>query len=244
MSERDNNSNGGSSSAKSSLLEKELHFKLNPRKIGKVGLIILIMVGIFILGRISAGSFDLTGFTVTTNENTEEPAPEVQETVEEEKEPVAEEQAEAAEEKEPVAEEQPEAVEGEPVVEQTIMSAPYGHVTIDVPTIDFEKKGELWGKIKSINFVIKNNEKEAIKSNYFKIMIEGDKDREQKIPLSASTQIISAAGRISGNAVIPENGFNYNQATTGPLSHVKLTFVLFDASEVAMASFSKEYDLS
>ncbi len=244
--------------------ELSIHIKVNPKKILKFSLFVVLLLAVFSLGRLTGGgggavagdtsSFALTGWFAgiggDDGEETEAVAEEV--TTEGEaataEEPAAEEETAAGNETvaEDAATEEEESADEEETVtedEDEITIRTYTKVAISINGIQKEWK-ETWGKVTQISYTIKNNEEGTIKPSYFIMTLEGYNEEadKKKLTLPVSSQNIKAGQSISATAAIP-SGFNYNQATVGRLENVQITLVLFDEYSKPIASYLKEFNL-
>jgi hypothetical protein len=238
-----------------------INFTVSPRKVFKWTFVILILFSVFFLGRYSVGESsgtvvnvpdvevnmadvedgsvskvggffkslfagsDPTGAVVVETEtNSVEEIVEVEELVVEE------------EVEEPVIE--------DPVVEEEseqIMTS-YSNIAISFKDVSIDWK-ETWGKIKSFKYTVTNSEPGTIEPDHFAILVEGYGDFEKLIPVPKSSQSLKAGTIASSYATVP-GGFSYNELTTGDLSGVDITLVMYDASGKEMALVKKSVDLS
>ena len=258
-------------SGKSSTLDDSVTLKLtiSPRKLLKWGVVILILLCVFFLGRYSAGGScdavvasdvevaavsgvvvddanlddgtiskvggffkslfsgsDATGGVIAENNTTTEVG-EVETTSVEVK---AEEKAEE------VIVEAAEAVENaEPVI------TTYNKVALSLGDVSIDWK-DTWGKIKSFQYTIKNNEAGTIEPDHFVMLVEGYDDFEKVVPLPKSSQSLSSDVVASSYAIVP-SGFTYSELSAGDLSSVDVTIIMYDDSGKEMAQVKKSVDL-
>jgi hypothetical protein len=254
-------------SRKQSAFDDSVTLKLtvSPKKLFKWSLVILILLCVFFLGRYSAGeacdaivgSSDVEiaavsddagvddgsvskvgGFFkslfsgsettggITAENNTTTEVEEVEAVVVEE--PV----------EEPVEEVTVEVVEdmSEPII------TTYNKVALSLGDVSIDWK-TTWGKIKTFKYTIKNNEVGTIEPNYFVMMVEGYDDLEKIVPLPKSSQSLKSGVAASSYAMVP-SGFSYNELSTGDLSDVDVTIIMYDGSGVEMAQVKKTVDLT
>src|SRR3989338_120443 len=239
---------------KNGLLEREITFRINPWRTFKVLLILVFLVGIFVLGRYSAGAEDLsidtstiTGLfasdskaddqvavknhtmTITVNESVKaEPEPQAaQESAPVEAAP-ANETVEAA--AEPAAPSGPEVVITE-----------YKKVSFELTNV-YKKWLETYGKITGFEVKIVNNEAGTVKPAYVKLFVEGYYDYPRNADLSYELATVKASQVGKGDVVI-SGGFAYNQVTAGDLASVDIRAELYDANGVMIAKTAKTVNL-
>lgn len=119
----------------------------------------------------------------------------------------------------------------------------YSNVALAVPSVE-KNWIETWGKITSFQYTIQNNEAITIKPDYIVMKVEGydNEALQKKIPLPVESKEVAAGQTFSTTIAVP-NGFAYSQSTVGNLENVLITFKLFDANGVQMATYTKEYNL-
>ena len=116
-----------------------------------------------------------------------------------------------------------------------------GKIALSLNEVRKEWKGT-WGKITHVDVTIKNNEVGTIQPGYFTMLVEGYEDVDKKITLPASAQELQAGKSYA--AVIPVlAGFAYSSVTAGDLTNVKITLALFDVNNKQMTSFFREFNL-
>lgn len=247
--------------------EVDINIKINPRKILRYSIYVVVLLFVFSIGRFTAdtgggaeiavadsGSFSLTGWFAGIGGDDNEEETEVEEVPPEE---VVEEEPPAEEEiveEDPIDEETPveeEVVEEEVADEDEIIITSYGGVAVSINRVDKEWKGT-WGKITKLSFTIKNSEVGTIKPDHLMMTVEGYKEasEQRKIPLSVEARNIKAGQSYSGEAAVPSSsggsagGFNYHPSTTGRLENVRISVILMDDTSKPMASFTKEFNLA
>lgn len=218
--------------------EIDLHLRFTPQKILKGTLLVLILVAVFVLGRMttdgsatdkSSGGFFSNLFSgKSSGEAAQAPTAEVAAPAET---PPAPEPA-PPEETPPTTE-----ITETPPATDTIIST-YKNVATTLNKVTIDWKGN-WGKITEIDYTIKNNEAGTIKADYFIMTMEGYDDFEKKIPIASTI----AAGQSDSAIVLVPSGFAYNEASTGDLTNVQITLTLYDAAGKQMATFQKEFNL-
>jgi preprotein translocase subunit Sec61beta len=217
--------------------EREIKLKVNPGKIGKIGLFVIIILAVFFLGRFSANNFELTG--LVTSDTVETPKD-----VAEEETPTEE----AVVEEEPAEEVEPEVVEEEPKKAKDksdeVVIDTYKNTKITVHSVEVDWK-ETWGKIIAMEYTIENGEEGAIEPGHFLVMVEGYKDIEKRASLPENLQKISSGESQTGKLLL-DKPFNYNQIAAGNLETVMVRFILFNNDEETrkpIASFQEEFNL-
>ena len=229
----------------SKILKDEINIKLKPKTILHFILIIVVLLGIFYLGRASvacgsvdtdnSSSFSLSGWvTGVTSELfsgdedvVEEPV--VEEPVEEETPPEEVEETPEPEVKETV----------EAVAEEVITS--YNNVALEIKGVAVDWKGN-WGKIIGIDYSISNQESGTIKPDYFLLEVE-KYELEKQVSLPPSSRTIKSKVKGSSSATVV-GGFAYSEITLGDITGVQITVSMYDASGKLMASTIKTVDLS
>ncbi len=215
---------------------KSIQIKVNPTKIARASLLVIIVLGIFFLGRLSADSFELTGLatsdsieTAGINENSNE------------------DQAANLKTTEVAAEETTEAIvkeTAEPDSSGEVVVNAYKNTQIVINGLQTVWK-EDWGQITGLDYTIKNNEEGAINPGYFKVMVQGYKDVEKIATLPAELQLVHK-GETQVGKIDLDKPFNYNEKNTGNLRQVKVIVVLFNNDPdlpKAMASYQQEFNL-
>ncbi|MBR9683211.1 hypothetical protein GOV03_01605 [Candidatus Woesearchaeota archaeon] len=231
--------------------EIDIDIKINPKKILKGALIIVLFSFIFFLGRWSDvectscvaedlvaeeaqssgwSSFlsSFTGFFVAdTEELIAEEIP-----VEEE---VPEEPVEEVEE-EILVEEVVEEVEEEIITD-------YSKVSFAISAVKVEWH-DTWGKVTDLVYTIKNSEEGTIKPDHFMMMVEGYTDESSKkdVPLPLPSQTVRSKTSVSSSTQVP-GGFNYHSKTAGNLDDVEIRFIMFDFDDKPIASYRKTFNL-
>ncbi|MBS3139530.1 hypothetical protein J4479_00855 [Candidatus Woesearchaeota archaeon] len=209
--------------------DREIRIKLNPGRIGRVGLVVVVLLAVFFLGRLSANNFELTG--LTTTEAVVEPS-QPKEVLPEET--VTEPKTKLKEESEPAVEDK----SNEPVVET------YKNTKISLNDLEVQWQ-DTWGKIIALDYSIINGEPGSITPGYFLIMVEGYEDVEKKATLSSELQMIRSGETQSGKVTL-DKPFGYNEKEAGNLESVTVRVILFNNDEEvpkAMASAQKDLNL-
>jgi len=137
-----------------------------------------------------------------------------------------------------------ETTETEETVEETLSEpiiTTYSKVALAISAVKIDWK-DTWGKITQIDYTIKNNEAGTVKPSYLIMTMEGYDDYEKKINLPSTTQSMVAGKTVTEGVFVPK-GFSYSQQTTGDLNSVTISFILYDANDKPMASFSKDFNL-
>jgi hypothetical protein len=232
----------------SNLLDKSLTIKVTPSGILKFLAVMVIVCGIFVLGRWSTDlsmPFGGEPSAAVAIEVPDEDAAEVtvepveEEVVEEtpvEEEPPAEEEVEEEPAEEEV-EEEPEEEKEEPIITE------YDNVKIELTQI-YKKWHDTWGKIIGIEYKIINGEVGTIKPGHIKFLVEGyDADRAKEIVLVGDSREIRSGKTVVGEGTVP-NGFSYRESATGDLSNVRISLMLYDYKDKFVVSFHKEVNLN
>lgn len=218
-----------------SLMDKEVSLKINPKRLMRIGVVIVVLLGVFFLGRFSANNFELTGLATSEVQAIE---PEVPAVPTPEVETVTEEPEEEISASEPTNEQELPAVEE---AEELIYSGPYKKVSIDVRGIDFEWK-ETWGKMLGFTYSIKNDEEGTILPGYFTVILEGYKDQDRRATLPEINHKVKS-GQIQAGTITLDKAFNYNEATAGNPENIKVSVILFDTNLKPIASHHQEFNL-
>lgn len=237
-------------------MDKEITLSVNPKKILKAGLFVLLLLGVFFIGRWST---DLMGVGLTglaTADDLDEAAEGETEEVVTETETMeldaADEEGSANTEADSGTVEDPESTEEDSSDESTETTeeevnepiiTTYSKVAVSLNSVQVDWKGT-WGKITQLNFNVKNSEEGTIKPAYFVMLVEGytEESERKEIPLKENDQTVRGGQTLTGSVRIP-GGFNYNQATTGDLKKVNIMIILYDIDDKPMASYSKDYNL-
>ncbi|MDP3733805.1 MAG: hypothetical protein Q8R37_01120 [Nanoarchaeota archaeon] len=228
---------------RASLMQREVNIAVSPRKMFKGLFVIVLLVGVFFLGRLSANNFELTGLAtqdVAVEEAPEEPAPE-EAAVEEVAVEVPE---EVIEESQPLAEEETVAAPEEVAVADEPIITTYSKVSVVINKVDRNWMDD-WGKIIGLSYTINNGEEGTIKPGSFKMSVEGytDESSQKIIPLAIAQQTITSGQKVSASVEVP-NGYAYNPKTAGNLKNVRISIIMFDLDGKPMASYSNEFDLN
>ncbi len=118
----------------------------------------------------------------------------------------------------------------------------YSKVALSLGDVSIDWKST-WGKIKSFQYTIKNNEAGTIEPDHFVMLVEGYGDFEKVVPLPKSSQSLKSAVVASSYATVP-SGFSYSELSAGDLSSVDVTIILYDDSGKEMAQVKKSVDLT
>jgi len=230
---------------------QEITIKINPRKILKGFIIVLVLVGVFAAGWISAtmANSDFSLFSsdsdevsaAATAEGDEKEEEAELEAVEEKKvvtpkpkpkeEPVPEVIEEPEEEEEVVVEEKEEAV-----------TTDYSGVTLTLNEAYINWKGT-WGKVSGIDYNIKNGADGTIKPDHFKMLMEGYDDVDKQFDVGFASKSIKSDVDKNDDVSIPD-GFSYNEVTTGDLANVEISLYVYDSDKKLIASTKKAVDLN
>jgi hypothetical protein len=118
----------------------------------------------------------------------------------------------------------------------------YSKVALSLGDVTIDWKST-WGKVKSFQYTIKNNEAGTIEPDHFVMLVEGYDDYEKVVPLPKSSQSLKSAVVASSYATVP-SGFSYSELSTGDLSTVDVTIIMYDDSGKEMAQVKKSVDLN
>jgi hypothetical protein len=223
----------------------ELTIKIKPRRLIEAFVLILLLVGVFYLGRFTADPTSLTGLASFADDvvaGEEEVVKEVEDEVVVKEEVVASEpepEVEAEPDSEPEAEAEVEVVaEGN---DEEIVTT-YDNVVMSIEGVKFDWK-ETWGKITYVDYVITNKESGTIVIDHFEMLVEGYEDFEKNVPVTSSIQEIKSMNKLEASVPIP-NGFAYNEINAGELENVQVTMILYDDLGKQIGSSAIQADLS
>lgn len=239
------------------LSEREYQISLNPMKIVKVIAIILLLVGVFYLGRVTAVGVEgdgISGFATgvsalfADDEAPAEEEVEVEAEVEEIVEEVTEEEAPPAEEEqEEVVEE--EAESDEPVVEEEkelppeVIITNYNNVAVSLDDVQIDWKGT-WGKITEVVFSIKNNERGTIQPDYIKVHIQGyDEKGARKADIHPLAKSIRSGQKLTQIRTRLSSPYSYSETVVGDLMGVPVVIFLYDAGDNLIMSATSSMNL-
>ena len=227
--------------------EKEIVIRLRPRSVLKIGLLVILLVSVFYLGRFSVNppsfaDFSLSGATSVQEKNADAPKVEAK-TV-----PAVEEKTEAATAAPTAAatansETAPADNTTETASASTgpVVTTYTGKTALAIESVKTAWK-ETYGKITDIEYTLKNNEAGTVKPAYFHLLVEGYDDFEKKVPLPVSKQSI-AVGETQKYTVKVPYGFAYNKASVPDISNVLITLVLYDEAGKSITSATKKVAL-
>ena len=232
---------------------KEFTITLRPWKFVKGFLILVLLLGVFFAGRLSAGESsilpDLPDFSTYFSSDSGPSGLATGDT----------EEAEAAEEvpAEPVVEEN--ATEETQLAEDETAALPaeeaddkpekfvdeeYSQVSLSLDGVYKEWKGT-WGKIKGVKYTITNNEVGTIKPHHFSMIVEGYEDGEKHFEVGIASQRIKSEKTVSDEAAVT-GGFSYSPVTIpdGDLTKVRISLFLLDVNGETIAFVHQDMDLS
>ncbi|MFH1828679.1 MAG: hypothetical protein ABH824_05460 [Nanoarchaeota archaeon] len=245
-------------------LGKDITIKLNPKKLIKWALLILIFIAVFYLGRFSvtASSCELSSFTdffsnfasklesasdagsssvVADNEIVKGSDSEVGTTISKEAEVEETDGSSETSEETTKVTETVQTTKTTSTNNEKIVTS-YNKVVLSLDGVYIDWK-DTWGKITGINYTIKNNEAGTIKPDYFTMIVEGYDDFEKKFDVHYSTQTVKS-GITAKDSTAVSGGFAYNEVSAGDLKNVKIQLFLYDSSDNLIASVSKDMDLN
>ncbi len=212
---------------------KEVNIKLNLRAISRVAIVVLLIMGVFMLGRLSTGSdFGLSGL-VTADTSVDEPV------VEEEKEAPKEEVKEEVKVEAPKDEPEPPKKE-DTSDEETVTE--YNNVKLTLEKAEF-KWMETWGKMSELHVTLVNNEDGTIEPNSLMMSVKGYPDFEKEVMMPAD--FLSVRSKKGYSSVLPiKGGFAYSKADAGDLTAVQVSLRLLDVKGNAIATTTNAIDIS
>ena len=242
---------------------KEITITLKPWKMVKGFLVLVLLLGIFLLGRWSTGadSLSLPDFStmfshesgpsglVTGDTEVKDSAPES--TATETQAAAATEDSAASASETETADETVAAVNStasdgsENDVPEKIIAGSYSRVTLSIDGVYKDWKGN-WGKIKGIKYTITNEEAGTIKPHHFIMSLEGYTEYGDKtFDASYSSQRVKAGQTLSDESAV-SGGYAYSatQIPDGDLKRVHVNLVLVDVDGVTIASADQDLDLS
>ena len=225
---------------------KEITIKINPTKIIKFFLILVVLVAVFYAGRFSVDASSLKSFTGTGNENV---VADKEEVVEEKtevsvenvtEEPAIEEETDVVEEEE--IENTTEETTTEPVEESTTAADSYDKVTLTINEAYIDWK-TTWGKVTGLKITIDNKESGYIKPARAIMLMEGYDDTTKDVSFPFKSSKIKA-GEKHDTDVTVKNGFSYHENTAGDLDKVKVTLTIYDADDEIIVNKMQELNLN
>ena len=242
------------------LLDHEINVKVSVRSFLRGLMLVLVLLGVFMLGRWSISppdvSVDFSGLngmfaasTLDTKANhtadkSAEPADESNSSEE-----IA---ASASSEKIPTTKTSSTASTTNESTSQNTSTTDNGSIITSYSKVAISlnqatiKWLDTYGKIMQVDFTIKNNEVGTVKPEYILMAVEGydDPAAKRKISLPPSLKILKAGQIVSKTLNVPPQGFAYSETTAGDLHNIMIFFSLYDAKDTLMGSFNKEFDLS
>ena len=224
---------------------KEITIKIKPWKLARGLLIILVLAGVFYLGRWSAGgdSFTLPDFSTYFSHDAG-PSGLVTGDIQVNG-SVAENSTVAA----PLENETKPAeinVSLEAKGPETFVTESYSKVALSLDDVYKDWKGS-WGKIMGIKYTIKNNEAGTIKPHHFTMLVEGydtgDDKIEKEFEVGIGSQRVKAGQTAQDEAAV--GGFSYSPKSIpdGDLKKVRITLILYDDESKPMATYGRDVDL-
>jgi len=230
---------------------KEITITLKPWKLARGFLIVVLLLGVFFAGRLSAGDGSLlpdfssyfsqdaspSGLVTGDTKEVEEPETTKEEAPTEEV-PVEQNETQLAESEETT--EVVEEVEDKP---EKMIGEDYSKVTISLDGVYKDWKGT-WGKIKGVKYTITNDEEGTIKPHHFAMIVEGYEDGEKHFDVGIASQRMKSGQTLSDEAAV-SGGFAYSPVAIpdGDLSKVRISLFLQDADSETIASVHQEVDL-
>ena len=239
---------------------KEFTITLRPWKFVKGFLILVLLLGVFFAGRLSAGEGSVlpglpdfstyfssdsgpSGLATGDTKEAEEPEASAEAAEEVPAEPVVEENTT---EEAQLAEDEPAALPAEETEDkpEKFVDEEYSQVTLSLDGVYKEWKGT-WGKIKGVKYTITNNEVGTVKPHHFSMIVEGYEDGEKHFDVGIASQRIKSEKTVSDEAAVT-GGFAYSPVTIpdGDLTKVRISLFLLDVNGETMASVHQEVDLS
>lgn len=234
---------------KGKVLDKEVDIHFNLRSALKFGLFIILIVGIFFIGRLSASELTLQvtvpdfsdlGFSgAATVDSTSETT----ETVAEETSTEATNKtSEETEETTTETEEETTIIEPEVEEEHSCSIDDYKRVALSIDNVEKSWKGT-WGKITRVKYTIKNNNADCTaKPSSFIMLVEGYDDIETDVPFISFD--VESGKTKKATVIVPKGGFSYNEVTTGDLSSVEVTIRLYDEDGNIMGQSKRNVNIA
>ncbi len=239
---------------------KEFTITIKPWKFVKTLLVLVVLLGVFFAGRLSAGESSVlpdfstffssdagpSGLVTSDAKETEEPEASKVAAEEVPVEETKEEEVPAAETELAAAENETSALPAEETDDkpERLVDEGYEQVTLSLDGVYKEWKGT-WGKIKGVKYTITNNEKGTVKPHHFSMIVEGYEDGEKQFDVGIASQRIGSEKTVSDEAAV-SGGFAYSPITIpdGDLKKVRISLFLLDVNGETMASVHQEVDLS
>ena len=228
--------------------DKEVSIKLNLRSISRVGVVVIVLLGVFMLGRFSADTDFMSGLSLSgaLTANVAEAKAKPTKTVEETKptvtEPVKEEiPVEKPKETEVKATEK--VVEKEDTkkdVKEEIVTD-YNNVALTLENVEYNWM-DTWGKMTGLELTIINSEDGTIQPDELWMSVKGYDDFEKQVMLPIDfTNIPSGKGYSS---ILPiKGGFAYSKADAGDLTNVQISLRLLDQKGNLVTTAIKNVDV-
>lgn len=239
---------------------KEFTITLRPWKFVKGFLILVLLLGVFFAGRLSAGEGsvlpDLPDFSTYFSSDSSPSGLATGDTKEAEEQEATTEAAAEEVPAEPVVEEntteETQLAEDEAAVpaEETedkpekFVNEEYSQVSLSLDDVYKEWKGT-WGKIKGVKYTITNNEVGTVKPHHFSMIVEGYEDGEKQFEVGIASQRIKSEKTVNDEAAV-SGGFSYSPVTIpdGDLTKVRISLFLLDVNGETMAFVHQDVDLS
>src|SRR3989338_7369841 len=240
---------------------KEFTITLRPWKFVKGFLILVLLLGVFFAGRLSAGEGSVlpglpdfstyfssdsgpSGLATGDTKEAEEPEASTEAAAEEvPAEPVVEENTT---EETQLADDETTALPAEETEDkpEKFVDEEYSQVSLSLDGVYKNWEGT-WGKIKGVKYTITNNEKGTIKPHHFSMIVEGYEDGEKHFDVGIASQRVKSEQTLSDEAAV-SGGFAYSAVTIpdGDLKKVRISLFLHDVNSETIASVHQEVDLS
>ncbi len=226
----------------STLNDKEFIIKFRPWKLLKFALFLILLLGVFFLGRWSINPPELGLIGLITNNSTtdkvETAAP--AKTVEPETPATAATEVAAPATTVATTTETATTENSAEEVNETIITK-YSKVSLELINANVDWK-ETWGKVVRVGYRVSNNEAGTIKPAKLEMLMEGYEDLYKEVTLPASAKTIKAGQSYAGTNPLV-SGFSYTSKMAGDLATVKITLVLKNANGIIIATTSKDMDL-
>ncbi|MDP3698074.1 MAG: hypothetical protein Q8R47_00655 [Nanoarchaeota archaeon] len=233
--------------------ERQITITLKPWKLVKGVLMLVLLLGVFFAGRLTAGddSFSFPGFSTFFSGDTGPSGLATGDATEAEGQEASTEAAEEVPAEQNKTEET-QLAEGEVTLpaEETddkpekFIDEGYSQVTLSLDGVYKEWKGT-WGKIKGVKYTITNNEAGTIRPHHFSMIVEGYEDGEKHFDVGIASQRLKSEKTVGDEAAV-SGGFAYSPVTIpdSDLTKVRISLFLLDVNGETMASVHKEVDLS
>lgn len=234
---------------------KEITIRLRPWKMAKVLLVVVLLLGVFYAGRLTAGntSLELPDFSKYFSSEAGPSGLVTGDAAENKSETGSAELAAEVKEESPEAAPEvasntsTEEVQPEDDTPEKFTTEGYSQVTLSLDHVYKDWKGT-WGKIKGIEYTITNNEVGTIKPHHFIMLVEGydagENKNEKHFDVGIASQKVKSEQALTDEAAV-SGGYAYNAVSMpdGDLTKVMISLVLVDVNWEIIASIHQEVNL-